>query len=80
MLIFTTAKAGAKITSIALFANGGSAVGKPAFSFFMSIGAGMQIKGFVFDINCEYDTVGKVSPSLYAGYLFTWGKKNEKID
>ena len=30
--------------------------------------------------NCEYDTVGKVSPSLYAGYLFTWGKKNEKID
>lgn len=80
LLIFTTAKAGAKITSIALFANGGSAVGKPVFSFFMSIGAGMQIKGFVFDINCEYDTVGKVSPSLYAGYLFTWGKKNEKID
>ena len=73
LLIFTTAKAGAKMTCIALFANGKSVVGNPAFSFFMSVGAGMQIKWFTFDINCEYDTIGKVSPSIYAGYILKWG-------
>jgi len=61
------------MTTIALFANGKSVVGNPAFSFFMSVGAGMQIKWFTFDINCEYDTIGKVSPSIYAGYILKWG-------
>lgn len=75
LLIITTAKLGVKMTSIALFANGASAVGDPAFSFFVSGGAGMQIKFFTFDVNLEYDTIGKVSPSIYAGYLIKWGKK-----
>ena len=75
LLIITTAKIGVKMTSIALFANGASAVGDPAFSFYVSGGVGMQIKFFTFDVNLEYDTIGKVSPSIYSGYLIKWGKK-----
>ena len=73
--IITDVKIGAKMTSIALISNEGSAVGKPVFSLFMSVGVGMQIKAFTFDINCEYDTVGKVSPAVYAGYVFYLGGK-----
>ena len=72
--IITTFKAGVKIQSLALITKEGSIIGDPAFSFFMSAGAGMQIKWFQFDLNCEYDTVGKVSPSLYAGCAFRWGE------
>jgi hypothetical protein len=75
MRILTTFKAGAKVSSLALFVDHGYIIGEPAFSFFMSIGAGMQIKWFTFDLNCEYDTLGKVSPSLYAGYVFRFGEK-----
>ncbi len=74
MRIITTLKTGIKMTSIALITTSGSILGKPSFSFFLSGGAGMQIKSFVFDINCEYDTVGKVSPSIYAGYVLRWGE------
>ena len=73
--IITTFKVGAKINSLALISSQGYIIGEPDFSFFMSAGAGMQIKWFEFDINCEYDTIGKVSPSLYAGYVYRWGEK-----
>ncbi len=73
--ITTSLKAGAKLSSIALITGSGSAIGKPALAFFASIGAGMQIKFFTFDLNCEYDTIGQISPSLYAGYIFRWGEK-----
>ena len=72
--ILTSFRIGAKIQSLALITKDGSIVGDPAFSFYMSAGAGMQIKWFEFDINCEYDTIGKVSPSLYAGYAIRWGE------
>ena len=68
-------KLGAKVSSIALITKEGSLVGDPNFSFFMSLGAGMQIKWFVFDVNCEYDAVGKVSPSAYVGYVIRWGER-----
>lgn len=73
--IITTFKVGAKINSLALISSQGYIIGEPDFSFFMSAGVGMQIKWFEFDINCEYDTIGKVSPSLYAGYVYRWGEK-----
>ena len=72
--IITTFKAGVKMQSLALITKEGSIIGDPAFSFYMSAGAGMQIKWFQFDLNCEYDAIGKVSPSLYAGYAFRWGE------
>ena len=72
--ILTSFKTGVKVQSIALITNEGSIVGDPAVSFFMGLGAGMQIKWFQFELNCEYDTIGKVSPSLYAGYAFRWGE------
>ncbi len=73
--ILTNFKAGMKIAALAMITSNGSVLDTPYYAFFMSIGAGMQIKGFVFDINCEYDTVGKVSPSIYAGCIFKWGAK-----
>ena len=73
--VLTTFKAGAKMTSIALITNEGSIVGDPSFSFFTSLGAGMQIKWFMFDLNVEYDGVGKVSPSAYLGCVFRWGEE-----
>ena len=72
--IITSFKAGVKIQSLALITKEGSIIGDPVFSFFMSAGAGMQIKWFQFDLNCEYDAIGKVSPSLYAGYAIRWGE------
>ena len=72
--ILTSFKAGVKIQSIGLFTKYGSAIGDPSFSFFMSLGAGMQIKWFEFDASIEYDAIGRVSPSLYAGYAFRWGE------
>ena len=73
--ILSSLKTGVKMTSLALITNEGSIVGEPNYSFFISLGAGMQIKWFAFDANIEYDTIGKVSPSLYAGYVFRWGEK-----
>ena len=75
MTILTTAKVGLKITNLALITNSGSAIGKPVCSVFLGIGAGMQIKWFTFDLNCEYDSIGKVSPSIYAGYVWKWGNR-----
>ena len=72
--ILTSFKTGAKMQSIALITKEGSIVGDPSFSFFMSLGAGMQIKWFQFELDVEYDTIGKVSPSMYAGYAFRWGE------
>ena len=72
--ILTSFKTGVKMQSIALITNEGSIVGDPSFSFFMGLGAGMQIKWFQFELNCEYDTIGKVSPSIYAGYVIRWGE------
>ena len=73
--ILTSLKLGAKMSSLALINGGGYIIGDPVFSFFMSAGAGMQIKWFEFDMNIEYDTLGDFSPSLYAGYAFRWGEK-----
>lgn len=73
--ILTSLKMGVKSSSLALFTSQGNAIGKPAFSFFLSVGAGMQIRWFTFDVNCEYDTMGKVSPSIYAGYNFRFEEK-----
>lgn len=72
--IFTTFKTGIKLTSLALITSSGSILGTPSLSAFISGGAGMQIKWFVFDINCEYDTLGGVSPSIYAGYMLRLGE------
>lgn len=73
--ILTSFKAGAKVSSLAIISGGDHVVGNPTLSFFGSAGAGMQIKFFEFDINFEYDTVGKISPSLYLGYVKRWGEK-----
>ena len=72
--ILTSFRAGVKMQSLGLITKEGSIIGDPSFSFYMSAGAGMQIKWFEFDLNCEYDTIGKVSPSIYAGYAFRWGE------
>ena len=72
--ILTSFKTGVKMQSLGLITKEGSIVGDPSFSFFMGIGAGMQIKWFQFELNVEYDTIGKVSPSMYAGYAFRWGE------
>ena len=69
-----TIRLGGKINSLVLL-SGGYMVGKPAYSFFVSGGVGMIIKMFEFDINCEYDTIGKVSPSAYAGVILKLGGK-----
>lgn len=73
--ILTSFKFGAKSSSLALFTSQGNAIGNPALSFFLGVGAGMQIRWFTFDVNCEYDTMGKVSPSIYAGYNFRFEEK-----
>lgn len=73
--ILTTLKMGAKMSSLTLINGGNYILGAPVFSFFAAAGAGMQIKWFEFDLNIEYDTLGKFSPSLYAGYAFRWGEK-----
>lgn len=73
--ILTDLKAGLKVSSLGLFTTAGSIVGDPAVTFFFSGGAGMQIKGFEFDINCEYDGIGKVSPSVFLGYAVRIGDK-----
>lgn len=75
MIVLTSFKAGVKVSSLAIISGGDHVIGNPALSFFGSAGAGMQIKFFEFDINCEYDTIGKLSPSLYLGYVKRWGEK-----
>ena len=72
--ILTDFKAGAKVSALALISNSGNIIGDPVVSVFLGAGVGMQIKWFKFDINCEYDTVGKFSPSVYAGYVLRWGE------
>ena len=72
--LITEIKIGARITSVALL-SGGYIIGEPVYSFFASGGAGVMIKFFEITANCEYDTVGKVSPSLYAGACIKWGNK-----
>lgn len=73
--ILTSFKAGARLTSLALITRQGSLIGEPDYSYFLSLGVGMQIKWFMFDLNCEYDGIGKVNPSAYAGYVFRWGER-----
>ena len=73
--ILTTVKAGGKISSLALITGESYVIGEPVFSIYLGTGIGMQIKAFEFDINCEYDTLGKVSPSIYAGYVLRMGEK-----
>ena len=68
----TAVRVGGKINSLVLL-SGGYMAGKPSYSFFVSGGAGMIIKFFEFDINCEYDTIGRVSPSAYAGVVLKLG-------
>ena len=64
----TTFRTGAKVTAISLISKEGYIIGDPAISFFASAGIGMRIKYFEFDINCEYYTIGMLSPSVYAGF------------
>ena len=70
----TDIKSGATCSCLAMVNQYGYILGKPEFSFFVSAGAGVQIKFFEFDINCEYDTIGGVSPSAYTGLVFRWGE------
>ena len=72
--VLTSFKLGVKVSSLAIIDSGNYIIGDPALSFFASAGAGMQIKFFEFDINCEYDTMSKVSPSVYLGYVKRWGE------
>ena len=72
--LITEIKLGVRITSLALL-SGGYIIGDPVYSFFASGGAGLMIKFFEITANCEYDTVGKVSPALYAGVCLKWGDK-----
>lgn len=74
--ILTTFKVGIKVLALGMFTNYGSIIDNPYCAFFMGIGAGMHIKRFEFDINCQYDNVGKVSLALYAGYLIKLGDKS----
>ncbi len=67
-------RAGAKINSLSIISDG-YMVGTPSYSFFVSGGAGMILKFFELEINCEYDTIGKLSPSVYAGVCLKWGNK-----
>lgn len=72
--ILTSLKAGARLSALTLISQQGSVLGKTSFAFFMGGGVGLRIKFIEFDFNCEYDTIGSVSPSLYAGYIFRWGE------
>lgn len=74
LTILTSFKAGARLSALTLVSGQGSALGKPSFAFFAGAGVGFRLKFIEFDINCEYDTIGSVSPSLYAGYIFRWGE------
>ncbi len=67
-------RAGAKINSLSIIYDG-YMIGTPSYSFFVSGGAGMIFKFFELEINCEYDTIGKLSPSVYAGVCLKWGNK-----
>jgi WD40 repeat protein len=78
VLINTVFRAGAKVSSVALITKEGTIIGDPFLSLFLSAGVGMQIKWFAFDINCEYDSVGKINPSVYIGCVFRWDSKNKK--
>ena len=78
VLINTVFRAGAKVSSVALITKEGTIIGDPFLSLFLSAGVGMQIKWFAFDINCEYDSVGKINPSVYIGCAFRWDSKNKK--
>lgn len=74
MRILTSFKAGAKFTSLALFTPAGQVLDTPYASFFMGAGVGVRIKFIEANVNLEYDTLGKFSPSLYAGYVWRWGE------
>lgn len=72
--IITEVRFGAKVSTLALL-SGGYIIGDPVFSAFISGGAGMMVGFFEFNINCEYDSVGKLSPSAYVGVNLKWGKQ-----
>ena len=72
--IITEVRFGAKVSTLALL-SGGYIIGDPVFSAFISGGAGMMIKFIEFNVNCEYDSVGKLSPSAYVGVNLKWGKQ-----
>ena len=74
MNILTSVKTGVKLSGLALFTSKGSIIGEPSFSFFVAAGAGFYYKFLEVDINLEYDSIGKIRPSLYAGYVFKWGE------
>ena len=73
----TDLRVGAKVNSIAFVSNShnGYMVGNPSYSFFAGGGLGMILSIFEFDVNCEYDTIGKVTPSAYAGICIKRGVK-----
>ena len=73
----TDIRVGAKANTLSFISNShsGYMVGEPAYSFFAGGGLGMILSIFEFDVNCEYDTIGKVTPSAYAGICIKWGQK-----
>ena len=74
MRILTSFKAGVKFTSLALFTPAGQVLDTPIASLYLSAGVGLRINFIEANVNLEYDTLGKFSPSLYAGYVWRWGE------
>ena len=68
--VFTNFRAGAKLTSLGIITKEGSIIGDPSISFFASAGVGIVFNFFELEINCDYDTLNKISPSVYTGFVF----------
>ena len=54
----------------------GTTTKRDFFSYVTKFHTSLMMVGFFeFNINCEYDSVGKLSPSAYVGVNLKWGKQ-----
>ena len=68
-------KGGIKISSITLHKGTDFIIGDPEVTFMISGGSGIVYKLFEASVNLEFDGIGKVTPSFYAGLNFKFGEK-----
>lgn len=66
-------KGGFRIAELALLSNSRYIISDYETTYFVSGGAGFVYKFFETTLNLEYDGIGKLSPTLYAGFNFRMG-------
>ncbi len=66
-------KGGVRITELALLSKSRYIIGDYETTYYVSGGTGFGYRFFETTVNLEYDGIGKLNPSIYAGLNFKMG-------